>query len=131
MVHLVHLEMHAESPLAHLAAAEGVLYHHVAPAQAVVGVLLPAVQLPHLRLHKPGQEWASQVLDNEGRDDNVTNDEIGDPGSVVPTLHQPGEWGVVEDVGIMGTSHPASKDMGQVALVVDNALQDDGEVAIS
>lgn len=41
-----------------------------------------------------------------------------------------GEWEVAEDVGIMDTAQPASKNMGEVALVANNTLQDNGEVVL-
>lgn len=43
---------------------------------------------------------------------------------VVPTLHQ---QGLVEDMGIMDTAQPAGEDVHEVSLMVNKALQDDGE----
>lgn len=36
----------------------------------------------------------------------------------------------MEDILIMGATCPTSEDMGEVALVLDNALPDDGGVAL-
>lgn len=51
------------------------------------------------------------------------NDETRDSWSIVPILNYLGKGEVVEDTGNIGTACPASKDMGEVALVADNTLQ--------
>lgn len=63
--------------------------------------------------------------------DNIVKDKIGDPRSVAPAFHQLGEWEMVEEMSIMGATHPVSEDVGEVALLVGNALQDKREVALA
>lgn len=59
----------------------------------------------------------------------VTNDdiikyEIGEPGHIASAPHQVQEWGSVEDTGTVGAAYPASKDVDEGALIVDNSMQD-------
>lgn len=72
-----------------------------------------------------GRKGEGGTLMMWGRDDEGTNDKIRDLRNVAPVLHYLGEWGVVKDVGIMSAAHTDSKDVGEAALVVFNALQDD------
>lgn len=53
-----------------------------------------------------------------------------DSRSIAPALHCLGEWGIVEDMGIVGPAHPGGNNVGEAALVVDDTQQDNGEIAL-
>lgn len=78
------------------------------------------VQLPRIGPPEPGKEWVG------GEDDDVSDNEIGVPRITMPAFYQPGKWGVAKDMDIMGIACPANK----VAMMVNSALQDNGEMAL-
>lgn len=86
-----HFEVHTEILLVYPDAAKGTLNSHTSPAQAVVKVLLSAVQLPHVWHHKPGQEGVGWFTTDEGKENDVaTTANTGNPRNVVhilPYLH--------------------------------------------
>lgn len=51
---------------------KGTFHRHAAPAQALVEVLLSAVQLTCVKLHEPGQKGIGWVPNDEGWDDDET-----------------------------------------------------------
>lgn len=50
----------------YLEVTEGMLDGHVAPAEAVIQVFFPAVQVPYLGLHEPGEKSVCPVPNDEG-----------------------------------------------------------------
>lgn len=87
------------------------------------------IQLPHVELHEPRQEKLGLIPNDMGRDNST--DIVGDSRSIASTLHYLWQWGVLEDVGIMGAAWSASEDEDKMTLVVNNALQGNGEVVLS
>lgn len=127
----IHFKAYSESPSAYPEAAEDALYLHVAPSQVVFEVLLLSVQLQTIGLHPPRQEGVRRIFDERRKNHSITNDKVGDPRSIAPIFHQHREQRVADDVNFIGAAHPASKDVNEVAMVVDDADQDDGEVALT
>lgn len=75
----------------HLEVDKDAFHCHAASTQAVVVVLLPPGQLPHI-----GHEGVGWVpYDERDLDDDITDDEVGDPGGIGLTFRQPRKQGVV------------------------------------